>query len=154
MSELVLRPAVAPADLQAAYDIRRTVFVDEQGVPLELERDERDAEADHVLAVLDAVPVGAVRLVIEPAGFHGLDQAYGPIAHLGRLAVLTSARGLGIGAALVRAVEELARQQHRQAVYLGGQTQALGFYERLGYRAFGDEFDDAGLPHRHLARVL
>ena len=154
MSELVVRAAVTDADLHAAFDIRRVVFVDEQGVPLELERDERDHEADHLLAVLDAVPVGAVRLVIEPAGFHGIDQAYGPIAHLGRLAVLTSARGLGIGAALVRAVEELARQQHRQAVYLGGQTQALGFYERLGYRAFGDEFDDAGLPHRHLARVL
>lgn len=73
---------------------------------------------------------------------------------LGRLAVTREARGLGIGAALVRAIEDAARDQGLSAVDLHAQTHALGFYECLGYRAYGPEFPDAGIPHRSMRRAL
>lgn len=76
------------------------------------------------------------------------------VGALGRLAVLRSARGLGAGAALVRAVEEAARERGLTAVDLHAQTHALGFYERLGYVAYGTEFPDAGIPHLAMRKTL
>lgn len=146
--------ARTPELIEQSYALRHEVFVDEQGVPEDLERDERDPDADHVLAWLDGRPVGAGRLVVEPAGHAGLDPALGPVGHLGRLAVLEAARGNGIGAAMVREIEERARARGLRCVYLGAQTHAVGFYERLGYDAYGPQFDDAGIPHRHMWRAI
>ena len=75
------------------------VFVEEQAVPVELELDERDPAADHLLARQDGRGVGTARLVIEEPGFEGADPAYGPVAHLGRIAVLAEARHAGSGRA-------------------------------------------------------
>jgi predicted GNAT family N-acyltransferase len=154
----IVRPVVTDEDLAAALRIRYVVFVEEQGVPVDLERDHHDADADHVLAVRRAdpadEPVGAGRLVVEEPGFEGLDEELGPIGHLGRLAVLVPARGSGVGAELVRAIEAQASARGLRAVYLGAQTHAVPFYERLGYAVFGEEFDDAGLPHRHMWREI
>jgi predicted GNAT family N-acyltransferase len=152
--ELLVRLATLPADVAEALRIRHSVFVDEQGVPVDLEQDERDAAADHFLARHAGVAVGAGRMVVEPAGFEDLDPALGEVAHLGRLAVLPEARGTGLGARLVRVIEARAAERSLRVVYLGAQTHALGFYRRLGYTEFGAEFDDAGLPHRHMSRRL
>ncbi|MEV7417972.1 GNAT family N-acetyltransferase [Streptomyces sp. NPDC089919] len=126
--------------------VRRDVFVAEQGVPEELEYDTRDAVAVHVLATGPQGPLGTGRLLtgIEEAG----------VGTLGRLAVTRAARGLGVGAALVRAIETEAARIGLTAVDLHAQTHALGFYERLGYAAYGPEFDDAGMPHRAMRRTL
>ncbi|OLT29121.1 GNAT family N-acetyltransferase [Nocardiopsis sp. CNR-923] len=126
----------------AVFVIRGAVFVSEQQVPIEEEWDERDVTADHLLALVDDVPVGTVRLV---------DQG-GGVGVLGRLAVLPKGRGAGTGVALVRAVEDRARERGLTTVELHAQTHALGFYERLGYTAHGEEFLDAGIPHLHMAR--
>ncbi|NDZ98436.1 GNAT family N-acetyltransferase, partial [Streptomyces sp. SID10116] len=64
------------------------------------------------------------------------------------------ARGLGVGAALVRAIEDAARARGLTAVDLHAQTHALGFYERLGYEVYGPEFPDAGIPHRAMRKSL
>jgi aryl-alcohol dehydrogenase-like predicted oxidoreductase/predicted GNAT family N-acyltransferase len=152
VSDVRVRVVHDPVDVEQAYALRHTVFVEEQGVPVELEKDERDADADHVLVTLDGHAVGAGRLVVEEPGFEGLDPEHGPIGHLGRLAVLPDARGHGLGAALVRTIEDQARARGLAVVYLGAQTHAVAFYERLGYTAYGEEFDDAGLPHRHMWR--
>ncbi|NED15506.1 GNAT family N-acetyltransferase, partial [Streptomyces sp. SID9124] len=72
----------------------------------------------------------------------------------GRLAVSRAARGLGVGAALVRAIEDAARDQGLAAVDLHAQTHALRFYERLGYEPYGPEFMDAGIPHRAMRRAI
>ena len=149
-----VRAATGPADRTSAYAVRHAVFVLEQGVPVELERDDRDEAADHLIAVVDGKVAGAVRLVVEPAGYAGVDAALGLVGHLGRLAVLADARGSGLGARLVRGVERRAATNGLAVVYLGSQTHAVGFYTRLGYQAFGSEFDDAGLPHRHMLRIL
>jgi predicted GNAT family N-acyltransferase len=146
--------ATGARDLAEVFAVRSTVFVDEQGVPVELERDDADATADHFLARLDGTAVGTVRMVAEPPGFSGVDHGLGPVAHLGRLAVLGPARGLGIGGALRDAVEGRAVDRGFRVLYLAAQTHAVGFYAMAGYEAFGPEFDDAGLPHRHMVRVL
>jgi predicted GNAT family N-acyltransferase len=116
--------------------------------------DDLDASADHFVAYDDEVAVGAGRLVVEPAGFEGADPALGPVGHLGRLAVRPQARGSALGIALVHAIEARAAERGLRVVALSSQTHALGFYQRLGYTAYGDVFDDAGLPHRWMSRAL
>ncbi|MET9488954.1 GNAT family N-acetyltransferase [Nocardia sp. NPDC006630] len=130
-------------ELADAYAVRMKVFVAEQGVPEELELDELDETADHFLARLDGQPVGAGRLIVRA-----------DVGVLGRLAVLAETRGSGLGVALVRAIEERVRERGLIAVELHAQTHAQGFYERLGYHAYGDIGDDAGIPHIWMRKDL
>lgn len=149
-----VRVVDGPGDREACFAVRKEVFVVEQGVPEDLEYDAYDAVAVHVLAVRDdGVPLGAGRLLHgeAAAGKTGGEPGVGV---LGRLAVVREARGLGVGVALVRGVEAAARAVGLTAVDLGAQTHALGFYERLGYVAYGDEFLDAGMAHRAMRRAL
>jgi predicted GNAT family N-acyltransferase len=148
------RVAEGADDLEACFTVRKEVFVVEQQVPQDLEYDEYDAGAVHVLAVgEDGMPLGTGRLLsgAAAAAKNGGDTEVGS---LGRLAVTRAARGLGVGAALVRAIEDAARARGLTAVDLHAQTHALGFYERLGYVAYGPEFQDAGLPHRAMRKML
>lgn len=129
------------ADLETCLAIRRVVFMDEQGVSLEDEIDGLDPDAIHFLAYIDDTAVGTARMLIK-----------GDEAKVGRVAVLAGHRGSGLGAGLIRAAVA-----HAQAlpdvtrVVLGAQTHALGFYEKLGFNAFGPVYDDAGIPHRDMA---
>ncbi|MFJ8857369.1 GNAT family N-acetyltransferase [Streptomyces sp. NPDC102451] len=148
------RRALGESDLAACFQVRKDVFVGEQQVPEEIEYDAHDATAVHVIAVAaDGSALGTGRLLHGEAAADrtGGDRAVGS---LGRLAVTRAARGLGVGAALVRAIEEEARTLGLTAVDLHAQTHALGFYERLGYTAYGPEFPDAGIPHRSMRRTL
>ncbi|BCM66279.1 MULTISPECIES: GNAT family N-acetyltransferase [Streptomyces] len=149
-----VRVAEDPADRAACFAVRKEVFVVEQGVAEDIEYDAYDAVAVHVLAVReDGLPLGTGRLLHGEAAVAktGGDPSVGS---LGRLAVSREARGLGVGAALVRALEDAARARGLTAVDLHAQTHALGFYERLGYAAYGPEFPDAGIPHRAMRRAL
>ncbi|MEU4095575.1 GNAT family N-acetyltransferase [Streptomyces sp. NPDC026673] len=139
-----VRVAADPDDLKAYYAIRHEVFVVEQKVPAELEYDAHDAGAVHVLATGPGGALGACRLLLGDDG----------TGILGRLAVTGAARGLGIGAALVREIEVEARRRGLSAVELHAQTHAVGFYERLGYTSFGEEYEEAGIPHLSMRRVL
>ncbi|MGW0612179.1 GNAT family N-acetyltransferase [Streptomyces sp. NPDC002788] len=150
----VVRVAEDPADREACFAVRKEVFVGEQGVPQDLEYDVYDAGAVHVLAVReDGVPLGTGRLLSGDAAVAqtGTDPSVGS---LGRLAVVSHARGLGVGVALVRAIEDAARVRGLTAVDLHAQTHALGFYERLGYEAYGQEYLEAGIAHRGMRRSL
>ena len=149
-----------PEAVGQALDIRYEVFVDEQGVPVELERDADDASCEHFLAVADGVLIGAGRLVVEvveatepvePAEPGGPARLRG---HLGRLAVLAKHRGTGAGVALVRAIEDRAGELGLAEVYLGAQLYATGFYARLGYEPYGAQFWDAGIKHIHMRKRL
>lgn len=125
-----IRPATGAADREACFAVRGRVFVTEQQVPADLEFDSHDAldaAAAHLLAVRDdGLPLGTARLLYGPqaADRTGGDPAVGS---LGRLAVVEEARGLGIGVALVRAVERPARERGLLVVDLHAQTRALGF---------------------------
>lgn len=149
-----VRLAASPDEVQEAYAVRSTVFVDEQQVPVELELDDADPTADHLVAVEADTVVGTGRLVVEPPGFEGTDPALGQVGHLGRLAVLPRARGSGLGVTLVRAIERRAGERGLRVMVLSAQTYAEGFYERLGYTAYGAVFDDAGIDHRWMRREL
>ncbi|MFJ6795773.1 GNAT family N-acetyltransferase [Streptomyces sp. NPDC091268] len=141
------------ADLAACFAVRTEVFVVEQSVPESIEYDAYDAGAVHVLALgADGEPLGTGRLL---HGAAAVGKTGDPaVGSLGRLAVRKAARGLGVGIALVRAIEAQAAALGLRAVDLGAQTHALGFYERLGYEAYGPEFQDAGIPHRAMRRSL
>lgn len=145
-----LRVATTPADREAYFGVRHEVFVVEQKVPAELEYDAYDAEgaaAVHLLATGPDGAVGAGRLLPGAGRTDGTGI-------LGRLAVTGAARGLGIGAALVGAIEDEARRIGLTAVELHAQTHALPFYERLGYLAYGPEYEEAGIAHRSMRREL
>lgn len=125
---------------EVASEIRRVVFIEEQQVPLEEEWDGRDGDCRHFVALRHDIPLGTARLL--------------PNGHIGRVAVLSEARGLGIGAALMEAAIAAARHLGHDQVELAAQTHALDFYERLGFTAYGDEFMDAGIPHRNMRLTL
>ncbi|MFJ1645215.1 GNAT family N-acetyltransferase [Streptomyces sp. NPDC088258] len=150
----LVRVVTDPAGVEACFAVRRQVFVAEQGVPEELEYDGLDDRAVQVLAVdADGTPLGTGRLLHGP---EAADRTGGDprVGALGRLAVLKAARGLGVGAALVRAIETAAAERGLTAMDLHAQTHALAFYERLGYAAHGPEFLDAGIAHRAMRREL
>lgn len=122
-------------DAAALQSIRRRVFIEEQAVPEALEWDEHDAGCVHALALApDGTPVGTGRLLAD--------------GHVGRMAVLASWRGQGVGSALLGCLVEAARARGTTSIRLNAQVRAIPFYERHGFRATGPVFDDAGIPHR------
>ena len=116
--------------------IRRRVFIEEQHVPEALEWDGEDHQAQHWLALADGSPIGTVRM-----------RAGG---HIGRMAVLKEYRQWGVGSQLLDAAVAAARAQGLPDVHLHAQVQALDFYARHGFVAEGEEFMDAGIPHREM----
>ena len=131
-------------NLAACLALRRAVFIDEQGVSEADELDDRDAEAIHLLATRDGRPVGTARLLLA-----------GETGKIGRVCVVAAARRTGLGAALMRAaLDELRRHPGITRAKLGAQCHALGFYERLGFRALGPVYDDAGIDHRDMVLDL
>ena len=137
--------AVRPVNWHASRDklhaVRRAVFIEEQNVPTELEWDDADERAYHVLAMSDeGVPIGTGRLKLD--------------CHIGRMAVLKEWRGRGVGEALLKALLGLAEKEGCDVVRLHAQTHAIEFYARYGFTAVGAEFDEAGIPHRAMQLKL
>lgn len=134
-----------PADRVALLALRHRVFVEEQGVPVELEQDELDEEAVHAVARgSDGRVLGTGRLVVGPGG----------LARIGRMAVAGEARGRGVGAAILAVLEAAAAGASCHHVALHAQVQAIGFYRRAGYEEEGDAFDDAGILHVAMSKPL
>ena len=131
-------------DLGSCFVLRHEVFVREQAVPEELERDEHDATCDHAVALRGGVVVGTGRLVAPGSG----------PGSIGRMAVSDEARGAGVGAALLRRLEERAAERGLPAVELHAQLHARRFYERAGYEAFGEPYLEAGIEHVSMRKRL
>jgi len=127
-----------------AFAVRHEVFVDEQGVPEELELDEHEDEATHFVAYDDGEAMGAARL-------RELDGKTGKVE---RVAVLADRRGEGWGRRLMDCLETTARESGLETLKLHSQTHAADFYEHLGYRQRGEEFEEAGIPHVEMAKRL
>lgn len=124
-----------------AQAVRYEVFVIEQKVPLEMEWDEMDASCLHAVAYDEqCVAVGTGRLL--------------PDGHIGRMAVRKPARGSGIGARILEALVDAARQRGDRQVMLNAQTQAESFYQRYGFTREGEVFMEAGIHHIHMRRGL
>lgn len=124
--------------------VRRRVFIEEQGVPETLEWDGEDAAAVHVLAT-DAAgrPIGTGRLL-----------RHAPLAHIGRMAVLSDWRGRGVGTALLNTLLSEVARSGLAGVFLNAQTRAVPFYERFGFVREGEEFLDAGFPHYRMTHYI
>ena len=126
---------------EALSSIRHTVFVEEQGVPVELELDGEDASASHAAAFSDdGRLVGTGRMLAS--------------GKIGRMAVSQSMRRQGIGRALLDALVAEAKRLKLEEVSLGAQLPAVAFYERAGFKAYGDIFLDAGIDHKMMRLVL
>ena len=128
--------ARSAVDMAAVRQIRSQVFILEQQVPPELEWDEHEDHAVHVLCRRDGAPAAVGRLVITDGR-----------AKIGRVAVLKRYRGQGLGAAVCEKLIEIARDEGAKEIYLNAQLHARGFYEKLGFTARGEIFEEAGIDH-------
>jgi predicted GNAT family N-acyltransferase len=126
---------------EAARAVRLAVFVQEQGIPASLDFDVRDATATHAVAFDEAGrPVATGRLL--------------PDAHVGRMAVLSSERGKGLGASILRSLVAVGDGRGLAALRLHAQTSAIGFYQREGFVTEGGIYEEAGIPHQTMVRIL
>jgi len=137
----------SPADWPEIAALRHRVFVVEQGVPADLERDDADATAVHALSRDDAGRVLATgRLLLDAAGPGR--------AVIGRMAADPAVRGRGHGAAVLAVLHREAAARGQTEVELHAQVTARRFYERAGYVAVGDEYLEAGIRHVTMRRQL
>jgi predicted GNAT family N-acyltransferase len=135
-----VKTATWPDDAATLKAIRFEVFVEEQGVPAESEIDDNDPLSIHAIAWSDGQAAACGRLL--------------PDGHIGRMAVRKPWRGQGVGALVMEHLMERARQRGDREVVLSAQTHAVGFYEKFGFVAEGDEYLDCDIPHRDMRKVL
>lgn len=130
-------------EFEIAYNIRVKVFVEEQNVPIEMELDEFDEEALHILLYDAEKPVACARLIIQ-----------GERAIIGRVAVLKEYRKKGYGKMLCSKLLEIAKEKNVKYVMLHAQCYAIGFYNKLGFVEYEERFDEAGIEHIEMRKEL
>ncbi|WP_047982360.1 GNAT family N-acetyltransferase [Ornithinibacillus contaminans] len=122
--------------IQQAFQVRTTVFVEEQHVPAEEELDEHDKSAIHFVGFEGDQPIAASRLRFV--------ESYGKLE---RICVLHEFRGKSYGKEIILAMEEVIKENGYTKAKLNAQTHAETFYQKLGYETVSGEFMDAGIPH-------
>ncbi len=138
-----IRKAETSEQIQIAQEIRREVFVKEQGVPEEIEYDGKDEQSIIVLAYNSQEAIGCARLLIE-----------GEKGKIGRVAVKKPFRGKGIGAMLCNELVDLAQKTNVRYIYIHSQATAKEFYEKLGFKVSGEGFYEADKLHYKMERQL
>jgi predicted GNAT family N-acyltransferase len=137
--KFTVTPVYWTATQRVLRTIRSKVFVEEQGVPPELEWDGLDEHAYHVIAYApDGTPIGTGRLLQD--------------GHIGRLAVLQEWRGKGVGRSILDMLMVIANKMGIDIVRLHAQTRVLDFYIGRGFARQGTEFMEAGIPHIAMTR--
>jgi predicted GNAT family N-acyltransferase len=136
---ITIRKVCTDKDLEKALRIRIRVFVREQGVPAEIELDDDDKRALHLLASIGKKPVGTARIVMRDGK-----------AKIGRMAVLKSHRRKKVGKKLLIRAITTAKKQGARKIYLNAQVAVIGFYESAGFRCVGPVFDEAEIAHRKM----
>lgn len=140
-SDFHVEPIDYTSGLPELRAVREAVFVQEQGVPLALEWDELDPASHHVIARdPSGTPIGTARLT--------------PERHIGRMAVVRSWRGRGVGDALLRELVARAGELGWTSLSLHAQTHAIPFYARHGFLPTGARFDEAGIDHQTMERHI
>ena len=137
-----VRIVAGDEDWQAALAVRREVFIVEQGVPAEIEQDDSDATAIHVVASCDGEIVGTARLTRD-------DET-----RIGRVAVLPPRRRRGIAGLMLAALEAEARRLGLSEVSLHSQSYVQSLYGKLGYEVTGPPFVEAGIDHVPMSKRL
>lgn len=140
---MIVRPARDADEVAEALELRHRVFHGEQGVSPDADRDGRDGEALHIVALADGAVRATCRLLIDDG-----------TAKLGRMVVEASERGSGIGRSVLRAAERSARAEGARRVELHAQLAARGFYAGEGYRERGEPFVEEGIDHVAMEKRL
>lgn len=138
MKQFQVRLANYALDAVSIRAVREAVFIQEQGIPAELEWDDDDTSAQHILALRDNTAIGTARLLTD--------------GRIGRMAVAKQWRGCGVGSAMLTQLAELARQRGHQRVTLSAQLTAAGFYLRHGFVPVGEIYQEADIPHQKMVR--
>ena len=121
-------------------EIRRKVFIEEQKVPEDLEWDDDDKSCVHILVTDNNTPIATGRIKMD--------------GHIGRMAVLKSYRGKGVGSTVLKALIDFSKTLKMKSVYLHAQITAVPFYDKHGFKISSEEFMDAGIPHKSMTLDL
>lgn len=127
-----------------ALSVRFDVFIDEQKVPQDLEVDEFETQALHLVLYKDNHAIGTARVLDIGA------QTY----KIQRVAVIKEARNKGLGASIMKEIERYLQTTDANSLTLGAQVHAVPFYKKLGYTVVGEEFMDAGIPHLTMTKSI
>ena len=144
MAEVIVKQAITEAEMAALRALRMAVFIEEQGVPEELEIDALDALAYHAVACVDDAIIGTGRLLVLPGGD----------ALIGRMAVQIDVRRIGVGGHVLQFLEAAAVKLGVSEVIVHAQTYVSEFYSRAGYNTEGEPFDEAGIQHIIMRKSL
>ncbi|QXB93091.1 GNAT family N-acetyltransferase [Providencia rettgeri] len=135
----------SPKLVEDAFDLRQQVFTHEQGFPADIDVDEYDDTALHVVLYLNQHPAAVLRCILfEETG----------LVKVGRVAVQKQHRGKGLGRELMKFVEHYAQQHHFKKIGLSAQHTAIEFYHSLKYQTEGEIYDEDGMDHIYMTRSL
>ncbi|AXI08808.1 GNAT family N-acetyltransferase [Oceanobacillus zhaokaii] len=140
---MIIKIVESDNELQQAYKVRMEVFVNEQKVPEEIEIDEHEDAATHFIGYEGAKPIAASRLRFV--------EEYGKLE---RICILKDYRGKSHGMEIINAMESVIIDKGYKQAKLNAQTQAEGFYQKLGYDTVSGDFLDAGIPHVTMIKQL
>lgn len=141
---LQVKVAQTEKEKELAFEIRKKVFVEEQGIPVHIELDEFDEQATHFVVLEDGNPIAAARL-------RETEQGVGKVE---RVCVLAEHRRKHLGMLIMEALEKHAKKLGWSKLKLNAQTNAVPFYEKLSYKITSPEFIDAGIPHRAMEKNI
>ncbi len=130
--------------MASCFALRRAVFIDEQAVPEADEVDGEDETCTHILATLNGTPIGTARFQLKNGS-----------VKIQRVCISGEHRGKNFGADLIRfIVNHVETTGSAKRLFLGSQTHAVPFYEKLGFTQYGPEYLDAGIPHYDMERHI
>jgi len=130
-----------------AYPIRYQVFVIEQNIPVDLEIDEHDPAAQHLIVLLNQTPIGTARIF---KANKSEDEHF----KIGRLAILKEHRRQGLGSKMMGGLLNYAEKLQAKKITLHAQVDALRFYEKFGFIAEGQDFDEGGILHKKCIKLI
>jgi predicted GNAT family N-acyltransferase len=142
-NNLRIRIVDNPDDMDISYKLRDTVFTKEQYVPAELDDDGKDDISTHLLLFENDIPIGNARILPD-----------NKTAIIGRFCVLKEHRKNGAGMFLMEEVIKYCKKHCFEKIYLGSQVQAMGFYNKLGFKICGERYMDANIPHIEMQIII
>ena len=143
MTEFIYKLIENEAELQGAYEVKRQVFVNEQGIAPDLVfENDQSGEEINVIVKDRGMVIGTARVVF-PAD---------DTAKIERMAVLQAFRNTGIGKEMISFMDEELRQRQVTHIILHAQHQVIGFYKACGFNETGKPFEEAGIRHVKMER--
>ncbi len=129
---------------QQSHEVRKVVFVDEQGFDIAVEFDGLDAQSRHIVMFLQGEVVGTARIFSDTPGE----------LHVGRFAIHKKCRGKGLGLLMMDEIHKEAKKMQMKTLVLNAQHDKMSFYEKAGYACEGDVFLEEGCPHITMRHTL